>query len=398
VETFFQRVLSAEAERHPSFVVVSITRPAPGEPFSGSPPAAAAAGVEVGEKDTSGYVMDKASASAAAAPPLGGDTGKGKETADCDHPADRPMQGVPPESGFPTEVAWSEVEAALNNAILGYQRSEAEAEEDVRIRGRQRGWGGDSGGGSTSPRSGSVDAQRDLLLPLVGNHAPLSLELVEAGPALDNLLDGSGVGGKRAERGRRGRVKAGGEAGSEGGAHCAAVFRVVAPPEVLTPALDVARALEATQLREAASPASPACPTSGPPLPLPGISSVVPFNRGGRDCYLLTLAADMAALVFVTVFYQVTVNADAEALVETYHQGLFPIDYVLAITACIALIVLDRVVYLNRAKVSQPPNPTPHTPHPTPVHPTPHTRPPRSLVPYTLSPETCSTPTPHTKR
>ena len=58
----------------------------------------------------------------------------------------------------------------------------------------------------------------------------------------------------------------------------------------------------------------------------------------------------MAALVFVTLFYQLTVNADAEALVETYHQGLFPIDYVLAITVCIALIVLDRVIYLNRAK------------------------------------------------
>ena len=58
-------------------------------------------------------------------------------------------------------------------------------------------------------------------------------------------------------------------------------------------------------------------------------------------------------LVFVTLFYQFTVNADPEALVETYHQGLFLIDYVLAVTACIALIVLDRVVYLNRAKAAK---------------------------------------------
>ena len=76
-------------------------------------------------------------------------------------------------------------------------------------------------------------------------------------------------------------------------------------------------------------------------------------HRSGRDYYFLTVAADMAALVFVTLFYQFTVNADPEALVETYHQGLFPIDYVLAVTACIALIVLDRVVYLNRAKAAK---------------------------------------------
>ena len=50
------------------------------------------------------------------------------------------------------------------------------------------------------------------------------------------------------------------------------------------------------------------------------------------------------------LFYQFTVNADPEALVETYHQGLFPIDYVLAVTATVALLILDRVAYLNKAK------------------------------------------------
>jgi hypothetical protein len=48
---------------------------------------------------------------------------------------------------------------------------------------------------------------------------------------------------------------------------------------------------------------------------------VHPFNRGGHDYYFLTVSADMAALVFVTLFYQLTVNADPEALVETYHQA-----------------------------------------------------------------------------
>ena len=77
---------------------------------------------------------------------------------------------------------------------------------------------------------------------------------------------------------------------------------------------------------------------------------MLPFNRESDDYYSLTVAFDMLALVYTLLFYQATVNSDPEALVETYHQGLFPIDYVLAISTCIALIVLDRVIYLNRAK------------------------------------------------
>ena len=55
--------------------------------------------------------------------------------------------------------------------------------------------------------------------------------------------------------------------------------------------------------------------------PLPGIASVLPFNRGGHDYYFQTVSADMGALLFVTLFYQIAVNADPEALVETYHQA-----------------------------------------------------------------------------
>jgi hypothetical protein len=36
-----------------------------------------------------------------------------------------------------------------------------------------------------------------------------------------------------------------------------------------------------------------------------------------------------------------------------YREGLFPIDYVVAVTACIFLIVLDRIIYLNRAKAAK---------------------------------------------
>ena len=136
----------------------------------------------------------------------------------------------------------------------------------------------------------------------------------------------------------------GGVAGKRDATRRSAVFFVNASPRALTPGADAARALEATQLRAAAGEAA---------TETPGIVAVMPFHRSGRDYYFLTVAADMAALVFVTLFYQFTVNADPEALVETYHQGLFPIDYVLAVTACIALIVLDRVVYLNRAKAAK---------------------------------------------
>ena len=190
-------------------------------------------------------------------------------------------------------VAWREVEAALNVALAAYRRDETGT-----------GTGGDGDG------DGDGDA--------------VSLELVNPDPPAEALP--GGVAGKR-DATRR-----------------SAVFFVNASPRALTPGADAARALEATQLRAAAGEAA---------TETPGIVAVMPFHRSGRDYYFLTVAADMAALVFVTLFYQFTVNADPEALVETYHQGLFPIDYVLAVTACIALIVLDRVVYLNRAKAAK---------------------------------------------
>ena len=88
-------------------------------------------------------------------------------------------------------------------------------------------------------------------------------------------------------------------------------------------------------------------------FPFPDLVRVAPFHRGGRDFYFATCAVDFAAFAFVLLFYQLTVHADAagEALVETYHQGLFPIDYVLATTSCLALVVLDRVLYLHKAHV-----------------------------------------------
>ena len=86
---------------------------------------------------------------------------------------------------------------------------------------------------------------------------------------------------------------------------------------------------------------------------LPGITAVTPFSRGGRDYYFQSVFADFASLVFVALSYQYAVNGDNEALVQTYNQGLFPIDYVLAITVVIALIVADRIIYLNKAKAAK---------------------------------------------
>ena len=53
---------------------------------------------------------------------------------------------------------------------------------------------------------------------------------------------------------------------------------------------------------------------------------MTPFSRGGRDYYFQSVFADFASLVFVALSYQYAVNGDNEALVQTYNQGLFPID------------------------------------------------------------------------
>ena len=285
IDAFFQHVLSVEAERDPSFVAVSIVRPAPGGPFSTTVPLLPA--------DPTAR-------------------GKGKETKGSG------FTGAPGARGE-AAVEWREVEAALNNAIAAFHRGEAE-------KGGGRTAEGSRGHTTTGKQSGGLPPSR-----VQGDDlgTPLSLELVEADAPKDFLGDSGGGGGT-------------------GGEHCVGVFRVVAPQGVLTPALEASRALNAIQLREAASPAR-----DSPSRSLPGIARVRPFNRGGRDYYFLTVAVDMGMLLFVTLFYQATVNADSEALVETYHQGLFPIDYVLAISACIGLIVVDRIIYLNRAKAAK---------------------------------------------
>ena len=120
-----------------------------------------------------------------------------------------------------------------------------------------------------------------------------------------------------------------------------------------TPAHDAARAIEAAQLREATKSDGVLPGSRTQRWKLPGITAVTPFSRGGRDYYFQSVFADFASLVFVALSYQYAVNGDNEALVQTYNQGLFPIDYVLAITVVIALIVADRIIYLNKAKAAK---------------------------------------------
>lgn len=132
-----------------------------------------------------------------------------------------------------------------------------------------------------------------------------------------------------------------------------AVFAVHCTSHLLTPAADVARVLQAAQLRNAAGDAIDDGQISRKKIysyAFPALVAAVPFHRGGRDFYAATCVADFASFLFVLVFYQATVHADtsSEALTETYHQGLFPVDYVLAVTFCVFLIICDRVLYLFR--------------------------------------------------
>ena len=160
-----------------------------------------------------------------------------------------------------------------------------------------------------------------------------------------------------AEERRRRRAKKNATGKSEQGSYTedisCAVFAVDASGSASsTPAADVAAALEAAQLARAAFASFPERSDSAS-FPFPDLVCVAPFHRGGRDFYFATCAVDFAAFALVVLFYQLTVHADAagEALVETYHQGLFPIDYVLATTSCLALVVLDRILYLHKAHV-----------------------------------------------
>ena len=102
--------------------------------------------------------------------------------------------------------------------------------------------------------------------------------------------------------------------------------------------------MKALQLREAAGEADT--------LPL-GLTSVRGFHQEGQDFYTATLCFDILATIFVAIFYQSTVDSDSDALVETYYQGLFKIDYVLSVFVCLVLIVADGVIYMKKAKVAK---------------------------------------------
>lgn len=126
--------------------------------------------------------------------------------------------------------------------------------------------------------------------------------------------------------------------------HRAAIFRVIAPVSVLRPSAEASKALEAMQLREAAGGSDVA------PL---GLTSVRGFHQEGQDFYTATLCFDILATFFVAICYQNTVDSDAEALVETYYQGLFKIDYVVSVFICLVLIVVDGVIYMKKAKIAK---------------------------------------------
>ena len=126
--------------------------------------------------------------------------------------------------------------------------------------------------------------------------------------------------------------------------HCAAFFRVVAPTSLFCPAADAGVALKGLQLREAAG--------DSENVPL-GLTSVLAFHQEGQDFYMATLCIDVLATLFVAIFYQSTVDSDPEALVETYYQGLFKIDYVFSVFTCLVLIVADGVIYMKKAKTAK---------------------------------------------
>lgn len=126
--------------------------------------------------------------------------------------------------------------------------------------------------------------------------------------------------------------------------HQVAVFRVLAPSSLLCPSAEASKALEALQLREAAG------NLEADPLQL---TSVRAFHQEGEDFYSATLFFDVLSLLFAAIFYQSTVDSDADALVETYYQGLFKIDYVTAVFVLLVLIVVDGVIYMKKAKVAK---------------------------------------------
>lgn len=274
-EALTDRILSPDAERDPSFVAVSILRPEP-----------------------NAFFASQSSASG---------------------------------------VAWTEVEASLNNALLAYHRHETQEEVMTARYAARETSTARSRDGTFSPVS--VDEAMSIYGDRHSDGDAMRLELVEANPRDLAFLEASGDVGAVQSNAQTHR--------------CTAVFRVTAPASSMTPARDAARAIDATQLREATKSDGVFPGSRTPRWRPPGIVAATPFSRGGRDYYFQSVFADFASLVFVALFYQYAVNGDDEALVQTYNQGLFPIDYVLAITVVIALIVADRIIYLNKAKAAK---------------------------------------------
>ena len=322
-EAFFQRVLSADAERRPSFVAVTVARPAPGAPFS--------APNFFSREDEFATTAD------ASAPP---------SSASAPRPRPRPSSPSSSSGG----VAWDEVGAALNVA-LGAVRVGEGAQKTA------------AAGDPDALRLRFVEADLARARGLPGFAAAEHSDSFSFTHARERRGKDDDSGGSKDESRRSLHEDSSRSLSRLGADHRTAVFLVTAESgRVLEPAREAARGIEAAQLRVAAEGSRTGGgggalfgglglkTGGGGGFVFPDVVSVLPFARGGKDYYFATCCADMAALVFVLLFYQFTVNADPEALVETYHQGLFPIDYVLAVTATVALLILDRVAYLNKAK------------------------------------------------
>lgn len=133
--------------------------------------------------------------------------------------------------------------------------------------------------------------------------------------------------------------------------HRTAVFQVVAPLTILTPAADAANGVKKLQLREASSDLQENGENVMPGLP--GITSVRAFHREPENFYGITAAVDIIAALFALLFYQSSIEADPQALIETVSQGLFPQDYVFTMFFILVLLLVDAVIYLKRAKAAK---------------------------------------------
>jgi len=133
--------------------------------------------------------------------------------------------------------------------------------------------------------------------------------------------------------------------------HRTAVFQVVAPLTILTPAADAANGVKKLQLREAAGDLQASEENVMPSLP--GITSVRAFHREPENFYGITATVDIIAALFALFFYQSSIEADPQALIETVSQGLFPQDYVFTMFFILVLLLVDAVIYLKRAKAAK---------------------------------------------